>query len=88
MPAVRASETGGGQLANLAHHVKLRCSQSPTPWPGRGVLLATYNRRHQRQNYVHGGWPGMAGHAVLWGVRRPLGAVLAGLHGAVGDPPC
>src|SRR5260370_6386957 len=84
LAAVRASEPAAASSGISPTMVKLRLFPISAALAGAGgVLLATYNQQATNVNYVtEVGLVGLA-TAVLWGVRRPLGAVLAGLTGAV-----
>lgn len=84
MAAVRASEPASASSGISPTMVKLRLFIISAALAGAGgVLLATVNQQATNVTYVtEVGLVWLAG-AVLWGVRRPLGAVLAGLTGAL-----
>jgi ABC-type branched-subunit amino acid transport system ATPase component len=64
--------------------VKLRLFTISAALAGAGgVLLVTYNQQATNVTYVTEVGLVWLATAVLWGVRRPLGAVLAGLTSAV-----
>jgi ABC-type branched-subunit amino acid transport system ATPase component/branched-subunit amino acid ABC-type transport system permease component len=84
MAAVRASEPAAAASGISPTTVKLRLFVISAALAGAGgVLVVTVNQQATNVTYVtQVGLVWLAG-AVLWGVRRPLGAVLAALTGAV-----
>jgi ABC-type branched-subunit amino acid transport system ATPase component/branched-subunit amino acid ABC-type transport system permease component len=84
MAAVRASEPAAASSGISPTMVKLRLFTISAALAGAGgVLLVTYNQQATNVNYVTEVGLVWLATAVLWGVRRPLGAVLAGLTSAV-----
>lgn len=84
MAAVRASEPAAAASGISPSAVKLRLFVISAALAGAGgVLLATVNQTATNTTYVTEVGLIWLASAVLWGVRRPLGAVLAGLTGAV-----
>jgi ABC-type branched-subunit amino acid transport system ATPase component/branched-subunit amino acid ABC-type transport system permease component len=84
MAAVRASEPASAGSGISPTTVKLRLFVISAALAGAGgVLLATVNQQANNVTYVTEVGLIWLASAVLWGVRRPLGAVLAGLTAAV-----
>ena len=80
MAAVRASEPASAGSGISPTMVKLRLFVISAALAGAGgVLLATVNQEANNVTYVTEVGLIWLASAVLWGVRRPLGAVLAGL---------
>jgi ABC-type branched-subunit amino acid transport system ATPase component/branched-subunit amino acid ABC-type transport system permease component len=87
MAAVRASEPAAAESGISPSAVKLRLFVISAALAGAGgVLLATVNQQAANTTYVTETGLIWLAAAVLWGVRRPLGAVLAGLSSAVLQP--
>jgi ABC-type branched-subunit amino acid transport system ATPase component/branched-subunit amino acid ABC-type transport system permease component len=84
MAAVRASEPASAASGISPASVKLRLFIISAALAGAGgVLLATVNQQATNVTYVTQVGLVWLAAAVLWGVRRPLGAVLAGLTSTV-----
>jgi ABC-type branched-subunit amino acid transport system ATPase component/branched-subunit amino acid ABC-type transport system permease component len=84
MAAVRASEPASASLGISPAMVKLRLFIISAALAGAGgVLLATYNQQANNTTYVTQAGLIWLAAAALWGLRRPLGAVLAGLTSTV-----
>jgi ABC-type branched-subunit amino acid transport system ATPase component/branched-subunit amino acid ABC-type transport system permease component len=84
MAAVRASQPAAAASGISPTMVKLRLFIISATLAGAGgVLLVTYNQAATNVTYVTEIGLVWLAAAVLWGVRRPLGAVLAGLFSAV-----
>jgi len=84
MAAVRGSEPASASSGISPTMVKLRLFIISAALAGAGgVLLATVNQQATNVTYVTQVGLVWLAAAVLWGVRRPLGAVLAGLTTAV-----
>jgi ABC-type branched-subunit amino acid transport system ATPase component/branched-subunit amino acid ABC-type transport system permease component len=84
MAAVRASEPASASLGISPAMVKLRLFIISAALAGAGgVLLATYNQQANNTTYVTQVGLIWLAAAALWGLRRPLGAVLAGLTSTV-----
>jgi ABC-type branched-subunit amino acid transport system ATPase component/branched-subunit amino acid ABC-type transport system permease component len=84
MAAVRASEPAAAASGISPAAVKLRLFIISAALAGAGgVLLATVNQQATNTTYVTETGLIWLASAVLWGIRRPLGAVLAALTGAV-----
>jgi ABC-type branched-subunit amino acid transport system ATPase component/branched-subunit amino acid ABC-type transport system permease component len=87
MAAVRASEPAAAASGISPPAVKLRLFVISAALAGAGgVLLATVNQQAANTTYVTENGLIWLAAAVLWGVRRPLGAVLAGLTTVVIPP--
>ena len=87
MAAVRASEPAAAASGISPPAVKLRLFIISAALAGAGgVLLATVNQQAANTTYVTENGLIWLAAAVLWGVRRPLGAVLAGLATVVIPP--
>ena len=84
MAAVRASAPAAAASGISPTMVKLRLFVISAALAGAGgVLVVTVNQQAPNVTYLtQVGLVWLAG-AVLWGVRRPLGAVLAALSGAI-----
>src|SRR5215469_7104266 len=84
MAAVRASEPAAAASGISPTMVKLRLFIISATLAGAGgVLLVTYNQAATNVTYVTQVGLVWLAAAILWGVRRPLGAILAGLFSAV-----
>jgi ABC-type branched-subunit amino acid transport system ATPase component/branched-subunit amino acid ABC-type transport system permease component len=84
MAAVRASEPASASSGISPTMVKLRLFIISAALAGAGgVLLVTVNQQATNVTYVTQIGLVWLAAAVLWGVRRPLGAVLAALTSAV-----
>ena len=84
MAAVRASEPASASSGISPTAVKLRLFIISAALAGAGgVLLATVNQQATNVTYVTQVGLVWLAAAVLWGVRRPLGAVLAGLTSTI-----
>jgi ABC-type branched-subunit amino acid transport system ATPase component len=84
MAAVRASEPASAASGISPTAVKLRLFVISAALAGAGgVLLVTANQQATNTTYVTQVGLVWLAAAVLWGIRRPLGAVLAALTSAV-----
>jgi ABC-type branched-subunit amino acid transport system ATPase component/branched-subunit amino acid ABC-type transport system permease component len=84
MAAVRASEPASAASGISPTMVKLRLFVISAALAGAGgVLLVTVNQQAANTTYVTQVGLVWLAAAVLWGIRRPLGAVLAALTSAV-----
>jgi ABC-type branched-subunit amino acid transport system ATPase component/branched-subunit amino acid ABC-type transport system permease component len=84
MAAVRASESAAAASGISPTAVKLRLFVISAALAGAGgVLLVTVNQQATNTTYVTQVGLVWLAAAVLWGIRRPLGAVLAALTSAV-----
>jgi ABC-type branched-subunit amino acid transport system ATPase component/branched-subunit amino acid ABC-type transport system permease component len=84
MAAVRASEPASAASGISPTTVKLRLFVISAALAGAGgVLLVTVNQQATNTTYVTQVGLIWLAAAVLWGIRRPLGAVLAALTSAV-----
>jgi ABC-type branched-subunit amino acid transport system ATPase component/branched-subunit amino acid ABC-type transport system permease component len=87
MVAVRASQPASAASGISPPAVKLRLFVISAALAGAGgVLLVTVNQTANNTTYVTEVGLTWLAAAVLWGVRRPLGAILAGLSSAVVAP--
>jgi ABC-type branched-subunit amino acid transport system ATPase component/branched-subunit amino acid ABC-type transport system permease component len=84
MVAVRSSQPAAAASGISPPAVKLRLFIISAALAGAGgVLLVTVNQTANNTTYVTEVGLTWLAAAVLWGVRRPLGAVLAGLSTAI-----
>lgn len=84
MAAVRASQPAAAASGISPTTVKLRLFVISAALAGAGgVLLVTVNRQAANTTYVTQVGLVWLAAAVLWGIRRPLGAVLAAVVSAV-----
>jgi ABC-type branched-subunit amino acid transport system ATPase component/branched-subunit amino acid ABC-type transport system permease component len=84
MAAVRASEPASASLGISPTLVKVRLFIISAALAGAGgVLLATVDQQATNVTYVTQTGLVWLAAAVLWGLRRPLGAVLAGLTSTI-----